>query len=48
MGLNLRQAAYAVKKYKSHRHVDKRILMDMNIELQIFSHFTPKRQVEKW
>ena len=31
LGLNIRQAAYAVKKYKSHRRVDQRILMAINI-----------------
>jgi hypothetical protein len=31
MGLNIRQAAYAVKKYSSHRHIDKRVMMDINI-----------------
>jgi hypothetical protein len=31
LGLNIRQAAYAVKKYKSHRRVDRRILMDINV-----------------
>jgi len=30
-GLNFRQAAYAVKKYKSHRHIPANIMMDINI-----------------
>jgi hypothetical protein len=31
MGLNIRQAAYAVKKFTSHRRIDKHIMMDINI-----------------
>jgi hypothetical protein len=31
LGLNIRQAEYAVKKYKSHRRVNRTILMDVNI-----------------
>ncbi|KAF8223422.1 hypothetical protein L208DRAFT_1316844, partial [Tricholoma matsutake] len=30
-GLNFRQAAYAVKKYKSHRHIPTNVMMDINI-----------------
>jgi hypothetical protein len=30
-GLNFRQAAYAVKKYKSHRRIPANIMMDINI-----------------
>lgn len=30
-GLNFRQAAYAVKKYKSHRCIPANIMMDINI-----------------
>jgi hypothetical protein len=31
MGLNIRQAAYAVKKFTSHRRINKSIMMDINI-----------------
>ncbi|KAF9455167.1 hypothetical protein BDZ94DRAFT_1278708, partial [Collybia nuda] len=30
-GLNVKQAAYAVKKYKSHRRIPANIMMDINI-----------------
>jgi hypothetical protein len=31
MGHNIRQATYAVKKFTSHRCIDKSIMMDINI-----------------
>jgi len=31
MGLNIQQAAYAVKKFTSHRCIDKSIMTDINI-----------------
>jgi hypothetical protein len=33
-GLNLRQAAYAAKKYKSHQRIPPDIMMDVNILLR--------------
>lgn len=31
LGLNIRQASYAVKKYKSHRRVNRAVLMDIEV-----------------